>query len=131
MADNVYISNTANLAKYMNLDQKGKVLAEYIWIDGSNGLRNKTKVSKPALQCKVDFTVRHCMGGLSLYCPTVSSHYCTPTTKWLHLRKNLSAKTLALTIFVCGIFAVSRMTAPQVSSIMLKVCDSPTDKARR
>lgn len=45
MADNVFISNTATLAKYMSLDQKGKVLAEYIWIDGSNGLRNKTKVS--------------------------------------------------------------------------------------
>lgn len=45
MADNVFISNTVNLAKYMKLDQKGKVLAEYIWIDGSNGLRNKTKVS--------------------------------------------------------------------------------------
>jgi hypothetical protein len=29
----------------MKLDQRGKVLAEYIWIDGSNGLRNKTKVS--------------------------------------------------------------------------------------
>ena len=44
-ADNVYVSNTATLAKYMKLEQKGKVLAEYIWIDGSNGLRNKTKVS--------------------------------------------------------------------------------------
>lgn len=42
--DNVYVSNASNLAKYMSLDQKGKVLAEYIWIDGSNGLRNKTKV---------------------------------------------------------------------------------------
>ena len=30
--------------KYMNLDQKGKVMAEYIWIDGSNGVRSKTKV---------------------------------------------------------------------------------------
>lgn len=45
MADNVYVSNTINLAKYMKLEQKGKVLAEYIWIDGTNGLRNKTKVS--------------------------------------------------------------------------------------
>lgn len=30
--------------KYMKLDQKGAVLAEYIWIDGSNGVRTKTKV---------------------------------------------------------------------------------------
>jgi hypothetical protein len=29
----------------MKLDQRGKCLAEYIWIDGTNGLRNKTKVS--------------------------------------------------------------------------------------
>lgn len=33
------------LMKYMKLDQKGSVLAEYIWIDGSNGIRTKTKVS--------------------------------------------------------------------------------------
>ena len=44
-ADNVFVSNQTNLAKYMALDQKGKVLAEYVWIDGTNGLRNKTKVS--------------------------------------------------------------------------------------
>lgn len=30
--------------KYMKLDQKGYCMAEYIWIDGSNGVRSKTKV---------------------------------------------------------------------------------------
>lgn len=32
------------LMKYMKLDQRGSVMAEYIWIDGSNGVRTKTKV---------------------------------------------------------------------------------------
>lgn len=35
--------------KYLDLDQKGIVQAEYIWIDGSNGLRSKTKVCSPSL----------------------------------------------------------------------------------
>ncbi|KAI9735992.1 MAG: glutamate--ammonia ligase [Cirrosporium novae-zelandiae] len=43
MAESTVVSNTANLLKYMSLDQKGKVLAEYVWIDGHNGLRSKTK----------------------------------------------------------------------------------------
>lgn len=30
--------------KYMSLDQKGYTMAEYIWIDGNNGVRSKTKV---------------------------------------------------------------------------------------
>jgi len=30
--------------KYMDLDQKGYSMAEYIWIDGNNGVRSKTKV---------------------------------------------------------------------------------------
>jgi hypothetical protein len=33
------------LEKYLKLPQKGKVIAEYVWIDGSNGLRSKCKVS--------------------------------------------------------------------------------------
>jgi glutamine synthetase len=30
------------LGKFLDLDQGGKVQAEYVWIDGDNGLRNKT-----------------------------------------------------------------------------------------
>lgn len=33
------------LQKYLNLPQKDKVIAEYVWIDGSNGIRSKSKVS--------------------------------------------------------------------------------------
>jgi hypothetical protein len=33
------------LQKYLSLPQSGKVIAEYVWIDGSNGLRSKSKVS--------------------------------------------------------------------------------------
>jgi len=43
VGESTIVSNASNLAKYMKLDQRGKCLAEYIWIDGSNGLRNKTK----------------------------------------------------------------------------------------
>jgi hypothetical protein len=33
------------LEKYLKLSQNGQVIAEYIWIDGSNGVRSKSKVS--------------------------------------------------------------------------------------
>lgn len=48
MAESTVVSNTSNLMKYMRLDQKGSVLAEYVWIDGSNGLRSKTKTLSKA-----------------------------------------------------------------------------------
>ncbi|RGB26237.1 glutamine synthetase 2 [Rhizophagus diaphanus] len=35
-------SNTETLAKYLSLDQCGKIQAEYVWIDGDGGLRGKT-----------------------------------------------------------------------------------------
>jgi len=43
MAESTIVSNTANLEKYLKLPQNGKVIAEYVWIDGSNGIRSKCK----------------------------------------------------------------------------------------
>lgn len=34
------------LAKYRDLPQRGKVMAEYIWVDASGSVRSKTKVSQ-------------------------------------------------------------------------------------
>ncbi|KAF2096578.1 hypothetical protein NA57DRAFT_78183 [Rhizodiscina lignyota] len=41
--ESTVISNTATLQKYLQLDQKGSVIAEYVWIDASGGLRSKCK----------------------------------------------------------------------------------------
>ncbi|KAI9671969.1 MAG: glutamate--ammonia ligase [Caeruleum heppii] len=48
MAESTVISNTENLMKFMKLDQKGSVMAEYIWIDANNHVRSKTKTLKEA-----------------------------------------------------------------------------------
>jgi glutamine synthetase len=37
------VSNASNLQKYLELPQNGAVMAEYIWVDGSNGIRSKCK----------------------------------------------------------------------------------------
>lgn len=41
----VLMRHLLQLRKYLDLPQKGKVMAEYVWIDGSNGIRSKSKVS--------------------------------------------------------------------------------------
>ncbi|KAK6427145.1 glutamate--ammonia ligase, partial [Oleoguttula sp. CCFEE 5521] len=46
MAENPYLSNTANLQKYLQLPQKGAVIAEYVWIDANGGTRSKCKTLK-------------------------------------------------------------------------------------
>ncbi|KAF2674136.1 hypothetical protein BT63DRAFT_449124 [Microthyrium microscopicum] len=43
MTESTLISNYTNLAKYMALDQKGNVMAEYVWIDGKGALRCKSR----------------------------------------------------------------------------------------
>jgi hypothetical protein len=46
---NWVIFTLLQLQKYMDLPQQGCVQAEYIWIDGSNGVRSKTKVRREKL----------------------------------------------------------------------------------
>ncbi|KAJ9641050.1 glutamate--ammonia ligase [Coniosporium apollinis] len=46
MAESTIVSNTPTLLKYRDLDQRGSVIAEYVWIDGSNGVRSKCKTLK-------------------------------------------------------------------------------------
>ncbi|KAF2215563.1 hypothetical protein CERZMDRAFT_56317 [Cercospora zeae-maydis SCOH1-5] len=43
MADSKIVSNTATLEKYLKLDQRDKIIAEYVWIDASGGVRSKCK----------------------------------------------------------------------------------------
>jgi glutamine synthetase len=41
--DSTIVSNYGNLEKYRTLDQRGSIMAEYVWIDGSGGIRSKSK----------------------------------------------------------------------------------------
>lgn len=42
-------SNQAVLQKYMALDQKGSIMAEYIWIDAEGNTRSKSRVGRKKL----------------------------------------------------------------------------------
>jgi glutamine synthetase len=48
------VSNYTNLAKYMALDQKGSIMAEYIWIDANGGLRSKSRTLPKAVKTVKD-----------------------------------------------------------------------------
>lgn len=39
--DNTHIEKTVILQKYLDLDQRGAIIAEYVWIDGTGNLRSK------------------------------------------------------------------------------------------
>jgi hypothetical protein len=38
-------SRTETLQKYLKLDQKGMIMAEYVWVDAEGGTRSKSRVS--------------------------------------------------------------------------------------
>jgi glutamine synthetase len=37
------VSDEPQLKKYMDLDQKGRIMAEYVWIDSEGGVRSKSR----------------------------------------------------------------------------------------
>jgi hypothetical protein len=59
----------SQLQKYLPLPQNGKIIAEYVWIDGSNGLRSKCKVS--------DFQLRS-------FFPHHAAAFATRAAVWKH-----------------------------------------------
>lgn len=53
--------------KYMSLDQRGKIMAEYVWIDAHGGVRSKTKVRDLSFTMFLSFVscrVLRVVGGL-------------------------------------------------------------------
>lgn len=45
-----YVAHPTIIDKYMKLDQRGKIQAEYVWLDGAYGMRCKTTtVDKPSM----------------------------------------------------------------------------------
>lgn len=45
-SSDTFTSNAANLQKYLALDQKGNIMAEYIWIDSELQVRSKVRTLK-------------------------------------------------------------------------------------
>jgi len=46
MAQATFTSRTEYLNKYLKLDQKGSIIAEYIWVDSDGGVRSKSRTLK-------------------------------------------------------------------------------------
>jgi hypothetical protein len=59
---NHILTHAQQLQKYLSLDQKGKVIAEYVWIDSTGGTRSKSRVGPPSffLTKHETFDDRHC-----------------------------------------------------------------------
>lgn len=45
------MARAIQLRKYMELDQKDKIMVEYIWIDADGGVRSKSRASSYPLNC--------------------------------------------------------------------------------
>jgi len=46
MSNSPFVSRTENLMKYLRLEQKGSIMAEYVWIDAESNVRSKSRTLK-------------------------------------------------------------------------------------
>ena len=60
------------LNKYLKLDQKGSLIAEYVWIDADGGTRAKARVSSLLRSLETFFLVSSALPGNGVRCTTGS-----------------------------------------------------------
>jgi len=59
------ITDIVQLQRYLELPQNGKVIAEYVWIDSSNGVRSKCKVSLVTYKTNTSCYITHILSTAS------------------------------------------------------------------